>query len=249
MVALAALALYVVWTAATYLLEGRRKTFHKPASSNDRLVYAVVANMLIGTIGSVGLIRWFMIQSGAPWPAFAGPRSTALSVAAGLVLGVVLLAVQRPATRDLVILANAYAQTLVVSIAEVLVCWAVVGAAVALTVANLGTIAAMLIGLLVASILFGVYHFAHTAPFNTLPLVIGLSVVGLATGIFFAISRDVFGTIVFHNFFALKGVADALSRRGLLDQFRRAQPLLIVVALVAVGLLVAARVILLRGLV
>lgn len=246
MLVLAAFALYVVWTAATYLLEGRKKTFHKPASSDDRLVYAAVANVSIGTLGSIGLVRWFAIWSGSPWLGFA-PRSTLLSIAAGLVLGAALLAIQRPVTWNPLVLVNAYAQTLVVSIAEVLVCWAVVGAAVTFTAASLGAIAAVVVGLLVASILFGVYHFAHTAPFNTPRLVVGLSVVGLATGLFFAISRDIYGTIVFHNFFAVKGVADALSRQGLIDQFKRVQLVLIAVAVIAVALLVAAHAFLLGG--
>jgi hypothetical protein len=248
MLVLAALALYVVWTAATYLLEGRRKTFHKPASSKDRLVYAAVANMFIGTLGSIGLVRWFAVWSGSPWLGFAVPRSTLLSIVAGLVLGAALLAIQRPATWNPLVLVNAYAQTLVVSIAEVLVCWAVVGAAVTFAAAGLGAAAAAIIGLLVASISFGVYHFAHTAPFNTPRLVVGLSIVGLATGIFFAVSRDIYGTIVFHNFLAVKGVADALSRQGLLDQFKRAQLVLIAVAVSAVALLVAARAFLLGSL-
>jgi membrane protease YdiL (CAAX protease family) len=45
-----------------------------------------------------------------------------------------------------------------------------------------------------ASILFGVYHFAHSAPFNTVHMVLLLSAVGLVTSAFFFISRDIAGT-------------------------------------------------------
>ncbi|HEX6433595.1 MAG TPA: CPBP family glutamic-type intramembrane protease, partial [Gemmatimonadales bacterium] len=234
MLILAAIALYVIWTLATFLLEGQKKTFLKPASSRDRLVYALVANLLIGTLSSILLIHWFAPDSVPPWPGFAPPR-VLLSVTAGLVLGVVLLAIQRPPTWNPLVLVNGYAQTLVVSIAEVLVCWALLGAAVTLSTAGLGTTVSVIVGLLVASIAFGAYHFGHTAPFNTPQVVIGLSVVGLATGLFFVISGDIYGTIAFHNFSAVKGVTGSLSKQGLLEQFRRPQPALLVMAVVALA--------------
>jgi hypothetical protein len=245
MLILAAIALYAIWTLATFLLEGRKKTFLKPASSTDRLVYAVVANLLIGTLGSILLIHWFATHSVPPWPGFAAPR-VALSVAAGLIVGVVLLAIQRPPTWNPSVLLNGYAQTLVVSIAEVLVCWVVLGAAVMIST-SLGTIVSTITGLLVASIAFGAYHFGHTAPFNTPPVVIGLSVVGLATGLFFLFSGDIYGTIVFHNFFAVKGVTGSLSKQGLLDRFRRPQPALLSMAVIAVALLIVSDVLLMGG--
>jgi hypothetical protein len=246
MLILSAVALYVIWTLATYLLEGRKKTFLKPPSSTDRLVYAVVANLLIGTLGSILLIQWFMTHSVPPWPGFATPR-VPFSVAVGLILGVVFLAIQRPATWNLAVLLNGYAQTLVVSIAEVLVCWTVLGAAVRFGTASLGTISSIIVGLLVAAICFGAYHFGHTAPFNTPPVVIGLSVVGLATGLFFLFSGDIYGTIVFHNFFAVKGVTGSLSQQGLLDRFRRPQPALLAMAVIAVALLIVSDVLLMGG--
>ena len=246
MLILAAVALYGIWTLATYLLECRKKTFLKPPSSTDRLVYAVVANLLIGTLGSIMLIRWFATHSVPPWPGFATQR-VVLSVPAGLILGIVLLAIQRPATWNPTVLLNGYAQTLVVSIAEVLVCWGVLGAAVRFGTASLGTLSSIIIGLLVASVAFGAYHFGHTAPFNTPPVVLGLSVVGLATGLFFVVSGDIYGTIAFHNFFAVKGVTGSLSKQGLLDQFRRPQPALLAMAVVAVALLIIFDVLLVRS--
>ena len=241
---LGATALYAIWTLATYLLEGRRKTFLRPASSTDRIVYAGVANMMIGTLGSILMIRWSALHLAASWPGFPTPRYVALSLAAGVILGAALFAVQRPATWNARVLLNAYAQTLVVSIAEVLVCWVVLGSAVMFASASLGPIVSMVTALIVASSAFGIYHLGHTAPFNTTRVVIGLSVVGLITGAFFVVSGDVYGTIAFHNFLAVKGVTTSLSERNLLGQFRRRQPALVATAAVAVAVLIAADVLL-----
>lgn len=246
MLILAAIAIYVIWTLATYGLEGRKRTFLKPGSSTDRLVYAIVTNLLIGTLGSTLLIRWFVLQSALSWPGFGTPR-VLLSVAGGILLGLVLLALQRPVTWNPTVLLNGYAQTLVVSIAEVLVCWAVLGAAVRFGTSSLGSLSSIIIGLVVASVAFGAYHLAHTAPFNTPRVVIGLSAVGLATGLFFVISNDIYGTIAFHNFFAVKGVTGSLSKQGQLDHLRRPRPALLAMAVVALALLILSDVLLVRS--
>lgn len=246
MLILAAIALYLIWTLATFLLEGRKRTFLKPATSRDRLVYALVANLVIGTLGPILLIHWFATDSVPPWPGFSTPR-VPLTVTVGFVLGAVLLAIQRLPTWNPAVLLNGYAQTLVVSIAEILVCWAVLGAAVTVSNASLGTTVSVIVGLLVASIAFGAYHFGHTTPFNTPQVVIGLSVVGLATGLFFVISGDIYGTIAFHNFFAVKGVTGSLPKQGLLEQFRRPQPALLAMAVVALAVLIVSDVLLVGG--
>ena len=51
------LALYLLWVLATYLLEGRVLTFQRPEATGARLTYALVANILIGIIGSALVIR------------------------------------------------------------------------------------------------------------------------------------------------------------------------------------------------
>jgi hypothetical protein len=246
MLILTGITLYVIWTLATYVFEGRKKTFLKPGSSRDRLVYAIVVNLLIGTLGSILLIHRFVVHSILSWPGFAAP-SVVLSAAAGFLLGLLLLAIQRPVTWNFTVLLNVYAQTLVVSMAEVLVCWAVLGSAIKFGTASLGTVSATVVGLLVASIAFGAYHFAHTAPFNTPHVVLGLSVVGLATGLFFVVSGDIYGTIIFHNFLAVKGVTGSLGKQGLLDQYRRPQPALLATAVVAVALLIISDVLLVQS--
>lgn len=238
---IAAIGLYLIWTTLTYLLEGLRKTFLKPVNSIDRVVYTLVTNVLVGTVGSLLVIKMFTGQAGIFIPAFTTPIRTLTSIVAGIVLGLVLLALQKPATWEISVLIRGYSQTLVVSIAEVIVCWGVLGGAIALSATGLGGFGSKLVALLIASAAFGVYHFGHTAPFNSAKMVILLSVIGLFTGLFFLVTKDLFGTIIFHNFFAIKGVLDSLQARGLLDQFRKPQPVLVGTALVAAAVLVISR--------
>ena len=77
-------------------------------------------------------------------------------------------------------------------------------------------------------------------PFNTVPLVVFLSVIGLVTSVFFFVSRDVYGTIVFHNFLGITGVIGALESSGSLAVFERLIIPLLVMAVVALALLIAA---------
>ena len=178
-----ALALWLCWTAATYLLEGRVLTLTRPEDTGARILYSVVANLLIGTAGSVYVLRR-LFRKGVLSPqrsGFSAPRRTLLAVGAATVLGSVVYAAQGPPTLDPVVLVNVYAQVLAVSVAEVLVCWSVIGGTVeALTrrFRRRGT----LVAALAAAVLFGAYHFAHSPPFNTVGAVVLLSVVGLVTG-------------------------------------------------------------------
>ena len=103
---------------------------------------------------------------------------------------------------DPVILASAFAQVLVVSIAEIVVCW-VLFDAVLRNALGPGFVSAG-IAVVFAALAFGVYHFAHSPPFNTLSMVVLLSGVGVATGLFFFLGRDLYGPIVLHNAFAIR---------------------------------------------
>ena len=131
---------YLLWVAATYLLEGRLLTFQRPEAPLSRLAHAVVTNILVGLGGSV----------------------------------------------------------------------------------------------IIESVLFGACHFAHSSPFNTARFVVLLGT------LFFFVSRDVYGTIVFYNFLGIFGVVGALEPPSTLGSFeQRAIPLL-AMAVVAVVLLVVA---------
>ena len=99
----------------------------------------------------------------------------------------------------------------------------------------------MILAAIIASVLFGLYHFAHSPPFNTIPLVVILSVIGLVTSVFF-VSRDVYGTIAFHNFSGILGVIRALDTSGNLASFERPLIPALATAVVAVVALIAVHV-------
>jgi hypothetical protein len=240
-----AMALYLLWVLVTYLLEGRILTFQRPEDLGARLVYALVANVLIGVGGSALVIR-FLSRAGTVSPEQAGFRGlghVAIAVVIGVVIGFAFYALQGAPSWNPVVIINAYAQALVVSIAEVLVCWAVIGSvSQALLQQDRGRWVSLILAAIIASVLFGVYHFAHSPPFNTVGTVVFLSVIGLVTSVFFFISRDVYGTIAFHNFLGIFGVIGALDASGNLASFERPIVPLLVMAVIAIALLIAAHV-------
>lgn len=142
------------------------------------------------------------------------------------------------------VIANAYAQVLVTSIGEILVCWAVVGSVSEVLLQNRSKGMAPVLAGIVSSALFGVYHLAHSPPFNTVGLVVLLAVIGLGTSLFFFVPRDVYGTVAFHNFAAILGVTRALESSGTLGSFERPIVPILVMAVGAVVTLIAAHVLL-----
>jgi hypothetical protein len=95
-------------------------------------------------------------------------------------------------------------------------------------------------GLIASAVAFGIYHFAHSPPFNTLRMVALLTIVGLLSGLYFFLSRNVYGTIIFHNFLALKGVTQALADSGRLQVFAQPQLPLLLTGIVVVAILILA---------
>lgn len=240
-----AFVLYLLWVFATWLLEGRILTFQRPEDIGARLIYALVANVLIGIGGSALVIR-FLSNWGAispPQAGFRGIGHAVVAVVIGGALGFVLYVLQGAPTFNPVVILNAFAQVLVGSIAEVLVCWAVVGSlAEAMLRDGRTRWVSVMLAALIASVLFGVFHFAHSPPFNTVGTVVFLSAIGLVTSAFFFISRDVYGTITFHNFQGIFGVIGALEASGNLASFERPMIPVLIMAVVAVALLIAAHV-------
>jgi hypothetical protein len=239
-----AIGLYLLWVLVTYLLEGRIHTLLRPEAMGARLSYALVANVLIGIGGSALVIR-FMSRAGTVSTLQAGFRGLAhavIAVAVGVAIGFAFYALQGAPSWNPVVLINAYAQVLVGSIAEILVCWAVVGSVSQALLRDRGRWVSLILAAIIASVLFGVYHFAHSPPFNTVPVVVFLSAIGLVTSLFFFVSRDVYGTIAFHNFLGIFGVIGALDASGNLSSFERPIVPLLVMAVIAVALLIAAHV-------
>jgi len=230
-----ALAAYVAWVAATYLLEGLPGTLIRPEAVGLRLAYAVGAGLLLGILLPLWLLgRFVRARLGAPEAfGFSGMQRAAASVVLGAAAGYALFSLNFGTPFAPMALVNVFAQVWAVSVAEVLVCWALVGGTIAALLRPWNRVAAPVIAALAASVLFGVYHFAHSPPFNEPRMVAFLTGIGLATSLWFFVSRDIYGTAVFHNFFAVTGVLDALQARGLVPEHPAPAVPVLVMALVA----------------
>jgi hypothetical protein len=232
-----ALSIYAIWVLATYLLEGRPRTLLRPEAQGLRIAYTAVANLAIGLVGSALVLRRLIARGvlTARQAGFRNLRRTLFTALVGLGLGLASYWIPHPlASRPMAVL-NVFAQVWPVSSAEVLVCWAVAGS---LVHAVWPGPARTLVAAVAASVLFGLYHVAHSPPFNTPRMVVLLTAVGMATSLFFFLVRDVYGTIAFHTGLALIGVMGALDRSGELSAFDRPIAPLWAMALGALVLLV-----------
>jgi hypothetical protein len=133
---------------------------------------------------------------------------------------------------------NAFFQVLSVSIAEIMICWAILGSSIESSLKTLGKFPSITVAILSSAILFGFYHYAHSPPFNTIQVVLFLSFIGLFTGLFFFISRNVYATVVFHNFFGIKGVIQALYKADKLSSYEEINAAVLVTGLIVVSILI-----------
>jgi hypothetical protein len=130
-----------------------------------------------------------------------------------LVAAALFLIAQEFPTSDPVILENASGQVLVVSIAEVVVCWALLASVLRKAVGP--SFVSVAISVLAAALAFGVHHFTHSPAFNTPSRVLLLSGLGAATELFFFLGRDLYSSIVRHYGFAVRGVVQAPGDGGI----------------------------------
>lgn len=239
-----AFAIYIAWGIATYLLEGLPGTLLSPQAVGLRLAYAIVANLILGILVPLWFLR-SLVKTG--WAkaedfGFSGAGRTAVSVVAGTAIGYGLFSLSQPESVHPLVVLNSFAQVWVVSVAEIVVCWGLVGATVFVALRSWSPTGAYLIAAASASILFGVYHFAHSAPFNQLGMVLFLTGLGFVTSLWWFVSRDVYGTAIFHNFFGVTGVLAALKAGGLMpDTPQLAIPLLATAGVVTLALILPGR--------
>lgn len=200
-------AIWVLWVAATWALEKRVGLFmrYDPAG---RTLYALVANVAIGT-----LLAGFAARRWAPTPWRTRPFVLALTAVLG---GLVVAKAAPPAAREVVVLVNAFAQILPTSIAEVVTCWLLVGGAVHHGAKRLGAVPAKVLAIVVADVVFAVYHVAHSAPFDRPEMIAFLALPGLVTGVIVFVARDPVAAILAQNFLAMIGITKSAD----LDVFR-----------------------------
>ncbi len=214
-----AIGLYLLWTLATYLLEGRVGLYQHPTVSG-RYIFVLVANVLIGIIGTLLVTRHllnsrFIIrgQSG-----FRPAMRTSVSILIAVVVGGIYFLLARPSQLSLLMVLNGYTQVLPVSIAEVLVCWVLVGTSFESLTGSRGTVRSVLAGIVAATLFFSVYHIGHSAPFDQLGMMLFLLIPGLLTSLFYFFSREIYSTIIFHNFQGTVGVLGNLDNPAFLNR-------------------------------
>jgi hypothetical protein len=198
--------IYIVWVFATYMLEGRINLFHTD-DTLGRILY-VAANIAIGIVLSAAVLR-HSIRSGITNLEKIGLRTLLRTIIFVIISGVVsfgIFIVQKPVSLNPTVVLNVFAQVLPISIAEVVVCWAVIGTSFEALSKKGGKIVSLIVGIVIADVLFGIYHFAHSAPFNQLNMVFFLMIPGLGTSLVYFLARDLYSTIVFQNFMAALGV-------------------------------------------
>lgn len=234
-----ALAAYVAWVAATYLLEGRINLF-LTVDPIGRITYIAVANIAIGTVVSALVIR-HLVKSQFIDPRLIGVnksgKRTVAIIAAAFVGGLGLFMLQNPRTVEPVVVLNAFMQVLPVSIAEVMVCWALIGSSFESLSKHKSRVVSILVGAVAASTLFAVYHYAHSPPFNQTGMVLFLLLPSIATAVTYFLGRDIYAAVIVQNFMGIVGVM-----LGLPDLEAYRQPMVPTYALSAasVGTLVVA---------
>src|SRR5512139_2900693 len=144
---------YLVWVIVTYLLEGRILTLLRPEAVTARMVYVLVANILVGIILALWVIRKAMgtelisLESAGYRPL----KRSILAVIIAFLGGLAILLIQHQGAPNPVVLLNVYAQVLTVTIAEVAICWGMIGSITEGTLREKGRIVATTGGILVAS--------------------------------------------------------------------------------------------------
>jgi len=211
-----AIFLYLLWMVATFLFEGNINTMNS-GSGIQRLLYATIVNIFLGTI-IAGLLVQFGIKRGLFSKAVIGLSSlkrTILMICLAIGGSLLIFFLQGfPSTHPMVLL-NGFAQVFPTTVAEVFICWVVIGSAGNAVFEDIQSNFSTVLLIMISSVVFGVYHFAHSTPFNTWSMVWFLTIIGLLTSLFFYLGRNLFSTIIFHNMMATNGVLASIEKGSL----------------------------------
>jgi hypothetical protein len=115
----------------------------------------------------------------------------------------------------------------------------VLGRTVATLTGHKGRAVTLGLSIAVASVLFGLYHLAHSGPFNQVPVALFLTWVGVATSLVYLVGRDVYATVIAHNLLGMTGIINTAP----LDVFRQPLYSLYALAILALVALVSTHVI------
>jgi hypothetical protein len=230
---LSIIAIYGLWVLATYLLEGLPNLVIT-IDPTARAIYVIVANVFIGT-----LLVGYMLRRGVGWGLFSREEigfrcglCILIAVALAIATGIFIYLLSGAVVFDIMLFLGYLLHVFPTSVAEVLVCWAMIGATTQAILARRGQILSLIGGIAAATFFFGIYHFAHSAPFNTIEMVLFLMLPGLATSIFYFAIKDIYATIIFQTFLGMIGVSRAVSVTQI-DELLLLILLLALIALVA----------------
>lgn len=209
-----AVALFLVWMFATYLLEGRIELMRQSPIGTGRWLYVLVANVLIGTVAAAWLLRGMLAERVVTVEqlGFRGLRRSLIAIALAVVAGAAFLLLQRQVAWTPLLMLNAFALVLQTTIAEVMVCWVVLGTSVESLAQKWGRVVAVAVAIVVSNLFFAVYHYAHSAPFNQTSMVLLLLLPGLVAALVFFLGRDIFATMIVQNCLGMIGVTQAVDR-------------------------------------
>lgn len=187
------------------------------------MTYVVIANIAVGTVLSAIAIR-YLLKAQLVKPKQLGLSKSRLRTVAIIASaaggGLALFILQNPRTTEPIVVFNAFMQVLPVSIAEVIVCWALIGSSFEslATKNNKGRIISVLVGAIAASVLFGVYHYAHSPPFNQTSIVLFLMLPSIATAVAYFFGRSIYAAVIVQNFMGIVGVLAGLPN---LEEYRQ----------------------------
>lgn len=221
-----------MWVVATYLLEGRIHSFQS-ADPIARITYVTVANIAIGTVLTAIAIR-HLVRTGLVNPSRLGlkkswPRAASI-IGAAYIGGLAIFILQNPQTLEPQVVLNVFMQVMPVSIAEVMVCWGLIGSSFESLIKR-NRVASVLLGAVITSVLFGVYHYAHSPPFNQTSMVMFLMLPSIATALTYFLGRNIYAAIIVQNFMGVFGVLASLPT---LEPYR--QPMVPIYVLSAVSI-------------
>jgi ABC-type uncharacterized transport system permease subunit len=116
-----------------------------------------------------------------------------------------------------------------------MVCWALIGASFESLAKNNNNnsriVSSVIVGAVAASVLFGIYHYAHSPPFNHTNMVLFLMLPSIASAVTFFLGRDIYATVIVQNFMGIVGVLSGLPN---LEVYK--QPMVPIYALSAISI-------------
>jgi hypothetical protein len=205
------MTIYVFWVVLTWLLEGRTELllrYDPPA----RAAYALLTNVSVGTIVAIATARMLGLST-------RGRRHPTGRTFEAAIATVVLVAIVAVRVGDALVFTNACAQVLPTSIAEIAVCWMLVGGVAKRLARPFGRTWSLIAALAVSDVAFAAYHVAHSPPYNELGMMLFLLLPGLVIGALVFWFRSATLAVSAQTAFAILGMAQKTDPRMMMHPY------------------------------